>query len=122
MANVAVSDGALHIELTVPERVVSLHGANVTVPLHHIRGVRIVRDVLNQLRGLRMPGLGFPGTAAIGVWRGTADGQPFRDFVLVRRPGRGLVISTRGEYDRVVLGSDEPEHLAAQLDGPAPLS
>jgi hypothetical protein len=116
MANVAISDGALHIELTVPERVFSLHGGTVIVPLAQIRGVRIVRNLLGQVRGLRMPGAGVPGRAAIGTWRGTADGRPFHDFVLIRTPGPGLVITTiGGSYDRVLLGSDEPEELAAQL-------
>jgi hypothetical protein len=115
MANVTISDGALQIDLTVPERVFSLHGGGVVVPLNKIRGVRIVRNVLGQVRGLRMPGAGLPGRAAIGTWQGTADGRPFHDFVLIRTPGPGLVITTTGAYDRILLGSDEPEELAAQL-------
>jgi hypothetical protein len=121
VANVAVTEGALQIELTVPERVFSLHGASVVVPLETIRGVRVVRDVLGQLRGLRTPGAGIPGVAAIGVWRGIADGRRFHDFVLVRRPGPGLVITTTGEYSRVLLGTedtDDYEKLAAELGFP----
>jgi hypothetical protein len=115
MANVSVSDGALHIALTVPERVFSLHGANVIVPLGEIRGVRVVRDILGQLRGLRMPGASIPGVVAIGTWRGTVDGRRFHDFALVRRSGAGLVIATSGEYDRLLLGAEEPAEFAAEL-------
>jgi hypothetical protein len=75
----------------------------------------VVRDVLGQIRGSRMPGAGLPGRVAIGTWRGTADGRAFHDFVLVRSPGPGVVITTTGMYDRVVLGSEEPEALATQL-------
>jgi hypothetical protein len=115
MAGVTIRDAALTIELTVPERVFSLHGGSVVVPLDEIRGVRIVRNVLSEVRGLRMPGAGVPGRAAIGTWQGTADGRPFHDFVLIRTPGAGLVITTTGSYDRILLGSNEPEALAAQL-------
>ena len=48
MAEVTVGDGALQITLTVPERVFSLHGASVVVPLDRIRSVRVVRDVLGH--------------------------------------------------------------------------
>ena len=115
MANVSVLDGALHIELTVPERVFSLHRANLSVPLSEIRGVRMVRDILGQLRGLRMPGAGIPGVVAIGTWRGTADGRRFHDFALIHSAGPGLVVTTEGEYDRLLLGAEDPEDFAAQL-------
>jgi hypothetical protein len=118
MATVSVCGGALHIELTVPERVFSLHGANLTVPLGDIRGVRVVRDILGQLRGLRMPGAGIPGVVAIGTWRGTVDGRRFHDFALIHRGGPGLVISTNGKYDRLLIGADEPDEFADELGLP----
>ena len=115
MADVLVDDDVLRIALTVPERVVSLHGGTVTVPLREIRSVRVVRDVLAQVRGLRTPGAGLPGVLAIGVWRGVVDGRRFQDFVAVHRPGPGLVIATSGTYDRVLISSDDPARLAAEL-------
>ena len=110
-----IRDGALRIELTVPERVLSLHGANIEVPLADIRGVRIVRDVFAQLRGMRMPGAGIPGLLAIGTWRGTADGRTFHDFALIHRGGPGVVVTTAGHYERLLFDSDEPEAFAADL-------
>ena len=115
MSSVVIRDGALHIELTVPERVLSLHGASIVVPLAQVTGVRIVRDILGQLRGLRMPGAGIPGVLAIGAWRGTLDGRKFHDFAVIHRAGPGLVITTSGEYDRLLLGDDDPEALAFDL-------
>jgi hypothetical protein len=115
MADVTIDDAALQIKLTVPERVFSLHGGSVVIPRGDIRGVRVVRDVLGQIRGLRMPGAGVPGRSAIGIWRGMLDGRPFHDFVLIRSPGPGLVITTAGDYDRVLLGHERPEELAGQL-------
>ena len=118
MAKVSVCGGKLRIELTVPERVFSLHGASLAVPLSDIRGVRVVRDILGQLRGLRMPGAGISGVVAIGTWRGTVDGRGFHDFALIQRAGPGLVISTDGEYDRLLIGSDEPEDFLDELGLP----
>jgi len=115
MSSVAIRDGALHIELTVPERVLSLHGASIDVPLADVTGVRVVRDVLAHVRGLRMPGAGVPGVLAIGAWRGTVDGRRFHDFAVIHRAGPGLVITTSGEYDRILLGDDAPEALAFDL-------
>ena len=115
MGSVTIRDGALHIELTVPERVLSLHGESVVVPLSDITGLRVVRDVLGQLRGLRMPGAGIPGVLAIGTWRGTLDGRRFHDFVLIHHAGPGLVITTSGDYDRVLIGVDDPQALAVDL-------
>jgi hypothetical protein len=115
MADITVGDGVLRIALTVPERVFSLHGGSIEIPLTQVRGVRVVRDILGQLRGLRMPGAGVPGRVAIGTWRGTLDGRPYHDFVLVRSPGPGVVITTAGQYNRVLLGSEEPDLLADEL-------
>ena len=121
MADLTVEAGVLSIDLTVPERVFSLHGGSVRLPLDRIRAVRVVRDILGQLRGLRMPGAGLPGQLAIGTWRGIADGRSFHDFVLIRRPGPGVVISTiTGEpYDRLLIGHEDPEDLADQLGAAA---
>jgi hypothetical protein len=115
MADVVISNDILTIDLSVPERVVSLRTASVVVPLSDIRAVRVVRDALGQVRGHRKPGAGFPGVAAIGTWLGTDGGRAFRDFVLVRSPGPGVVITTRGEFDRIVLGTEQPEQFAAEL-------
>src|SRR3954454_10524482 len=115
MADVAIADGSLRIELTVPERVLSLHDGTVVVPLEQISEVRVVRDALAHLRGTRQPGAGFAGLLAMGTWRGVHDGRAFHDFVLVPSPGPGVVITTTADYERIVLATDEPEKLAFRL-------
>ncbi|HEY8300622.1 MAG TPA: hypothetical protein VIG48_01860 [Jatrophihabitans sp.] len=115
MSSVTVHDGVLRIELTVPERVLSLHGANIEIPLTEIRGARIVRDIFGQLRGMRMPGAGLPGLLAIGTWRGMSDGRTFHDFALIHHSGPGVIVTTSGHYERLLLGTGEPEKLVAQL-------
>jgi len=115
MADVAISDGSLRIELTVPERVLSLHDGSVVVPLEQISGVRVVRDVLAHLRGTRRPGAGLPGLMAMGTWRGVHDGRAFHGFGGGAGAGPGVVITTTADYERILLATDEPEKLAFQL-------
>src|SRR4051794_10342477 len=53
VADVSIREDALVIELTVPERVLSLHGGAISVPLRHITKATAVHDVMAQLRGAR---------------------------------------------------------------------
>ena len=115
MADVWVDDDRLRITLSVPERVLSLQAGDVEVTLESIEHVRVVRDVLSHVRGRRKPGANFPGTLAIGVWRGVEGGRTFNDFVLIQEPGSGVIVATTGEFDRIVLSTDEPERFAFEL-------
>lgn len=117
MAELWVDGDRLRITLSVPERVLSLQGGDVEVPLTSIEQVRVVRDVLSHLRGRRQPGANFPGVLAIGIWRGIYGGQTFDDFVVVQEPGSGVIVNTSGRFDRLVLSTDEPERLAFELTG-----
>jgi hypothetical protein len=115
MADVWVDDDRLRITLSVPERVLSLQAGDVEVTLESIEHVRVVRDVLSHVRGRRKPGANFPGMLAIGVWRGVEGGQTFNDFVLIQEPGSGVIVTTTGEFDRILLSTDEPERFAFEL-------
>lgn len=116
MANVSVSEGTLHIELTVPERVLSLHGGSIAIPVRQITKAVPVTDVMTQIRGSRHPGAGLPGRLAIGTWRGDQAGRTFLDFVIAHRPGPGVVLTLRGgEYDRVLLETPRAQQLIDQL-------
>jgi hypothetical protein len=118
VADVSIHDGFLHIAPTVPERVLSLHAGDVQIPLDRIGAVTTVKNVMTQLRGMKMPGAGFPGILAIGTWRGDANGATYHDFVVVHRPGPGLVITIDGgPYDRVLLGTEQPQELVDALAG-----
>jgi hypothetical protein len=116
VAHVSVEDGVLVIELTVPERVLSLHGGTVTVPVRSILKAVAVSDVMTQIRGTRMPGAGLPGRLAIGTWRGDQAGKSFQDFVVAHHPGPGVVLTLRsGTYDRIVLQLPHAKQLVAEL-------
>ena len=115
MADVWVDDDRLRITLSVPERVLSLQAGDVEVTLESIEHVRVVRDVLSHVRGRRKPGANFPGTLAIGVWRGVEGGRTFNHFLLIQEPGSGVIVATTGEFDRIVLSTDEPERFAFEL-------
>lgn len=118
MGDVWVAATGLHVHLSVPERVISLRTEDVVVPLESVTGVRVVRDALAHLRGTRQGGSTRLGLFAVGLWRGAEQGRLFTDFVVVHRPGPGIVVTTDGEFSRLVLGTEEPEELALQL-GPA---
>ena len=116
MADVSIREGELRIDLTVPERVLSLHDGSIVVPLRQITRVVVVDDAMSAVRGSKMPGTRVPGVMAVGTWRGDQAGRAFLDFVAVHRPGPGVVISLRGApYDRIVLDSPRAYELAEQL-------
>ena len=111
-----VLDDELRIELTVPERVLSLHEGTIIVPLRQIARVVVVDNAMSEVRGSKMPGTRVPGVLAVGTWRGDQAGRAFLDFVAVHRPGPGVVISLRGaRYDRIVLDHPRAYELAEQL-------
>jgi uncharacterized protein len=117
VADVSIRDDALVIELTVPERVLSLHAGSISVPLRQITKAVAVTDAMAQIRGTRMPGAAMAGRLAIGTWRGDQAGRSFHDLVVVHRPGPGLVLSLRGNhYDRIVLETPRAEQLIADLE------
>ena len=115
MADVSVVDGTMHITLTVPESLAAVHGRTLDVPISSITDVTAVDDIFGQVRGLRMPGTGWPNRIAIGTWRGGRGQAKFRDFALIHRPGPGVVVSTSGvPYDRILIGLPQPEELVEE--------
>jgi hypothetical protein len=117
VADVSILHDALVIELTVPERVLSLHAGTITIPLRQITKAVAVPDVMAHIRGMRMPGAAMPGRLAVGTWRGDQAGRSFHDFVLVHRAGPGLVLTLNGNhYDRIVLETARAQQLIAELE------
>lgn len=115
MAGVGVDGDALRIELGFFERLCTLR-SGVRIPLTHISGVTPVADVYRELRGMRLPGGGWPGRFAVGWWRGRSGGRRSADLALIPRRGPGLVLTVRDEsFERVLLQLDDPEALLAQL-------
>jgi hypothetical protein len=116
MADISVHDNALHIELTVAERLLALHGRDVEIPLSAITAARAVPDVLAYKRGVKMAGAGIPGTVMVGTWRGLDGGSPYADFAVVHHGGSGVIVEADdADYDRVLIGTTEPDELIAEL-------
>jgi hypothetical protein len=93
MAELQIEDAELVLHLSSVEKMEGLHG-DVRVPLSSVTGARSVDDLWQELRGMRAPGTGVPGTLAVGTWRGGFG----KDFAVVARPrpGRGRGGRRRG--------------------------
>jgi hypothetical protein len=104
MATLLVEGSSIRIHLGSWERLAALRG-DLVFPRTAVVSMRPTDDVLLEVRGVRAPGFGLPGHAAIGTWRG----RGYRDFVAVYwRRRRGIVITLQGQrYDRVVISSGE---------------
>ncbi|MDN5857301.1 MAG: lysophospholipase [Pseudonocardia sp.] len=101
----------LVVELTRAQRVAGLL-RDVRVPLHAVRDVEVVPNTLYATTGIRAPGLGVPGLIKIGTWRRRGH----RELVVAGAGAPGVRVSLSGRpYDALVLATDEPERLAADL-------
>lgn len=67
MAGLAVEGHDLVVLLNPVEKVGAMHGS-IRVPLTNVIAVEPSNAVWHELRGLRMPGTGFPGVIALGTW------------------------------------------------------
>jgi hypothetical protein len=114
MGNVIIRDGVLHLDLTVGERLLALHRRNIEAP---IASAVVVPEILTEIRGIRLPGAGIPGVIAVGTWRGRDGDTEFHDFVLAHHRGPGIVVTCAGgDYDRVLIGVDDPDRLLAEIN------
>lgn len=111
MANVKVEADQLVLELTVEEKLEAIHG-DIRVALSAVRSITVVDDALDQVQGIRT-GTGLPGVLVVGTirWAGR------KSFVVVHHGHpRGVVIRLEGtEFDEFVIGTDDPEKMAAGL-------
>lgn len=104
----------LLIELTGWDRVLSIKG-RLEVPLSVITGIEAKRrEDIKRLPGrwLRLPGTYVPSM----VHHGSYGRRPNRDFWALFRQERVLVIRMDGwDYQRIVLGMEDPDSVAAEL-------
>ncbi|MBV9060242.1 MAG: hypothetical protein JO296_02735 [Pseudonocardiales bacterium] len=111
MACLAVEGHDLVVRLNPVEKVGALHGS-IRVPLTNVIAVEPSNAVWHELRGLRMPGTGFPGVIALGTWRYRGG----KDFVAVYRR-TGLVIRLAdSEWDRLVVSSRVPHRVCQEIN------
>ncbi|HTY72163.1 MAG TPA: hypothetical protein VMI11_07020 [Actinomycetes bacterium] len=112
MATLLQEGESYRVHLGSWERLGALRG-DLVIPRSSVVDIRMVPDVVAEIRGIRAPGYGLPGHAAVGTWRG----RGFKDFVAVSwRQRRGVVITLSGqEFDRVVLSSGPVVEVAQRM-------
>lgn len=109
-----VDDDSLVVDLTGWDRLLALKG-RLVVPLSSVTSVEAKgREDIQQLPGrwLRLPGTYVPSM----VHHGAYGRRPRRDFWALFRQERVLVIRMSGwDYQRLVLGIPNPDHMAGEL-------
>jgi hypothetical protein len=99
------------LKLNDLEKAGALHG-DVRVPAAAVREVRVSTTPFRDLRGMRAPGTGFPGTIALGTWR-HRDGK---DFAALYRGGPAVVVELDGaEFGRLLVSAHDAADVAAAL-------
>ena len=112
MARTAVHDGALVIEFTAWERVLTWR-RRVEVPLEAVREVRRERHPFLRPHGVRVVGAEVAGLFKAGIWAGRRG----RQLVAVRSGGTTAWIRTEG-YGEFLVSA--PETVVATLEAAAP--
>lgn len=111
MATLTINGDRVRLGLTPFERVFGLSG-DIDVPLTAVRDVRVEPDVLNATRGLRAPGLGWPGRVKIGHWRKPG----YRSFVVARRGERGVRLALHDQrFDELLVGLPDADAVAEAI-------
>jgi hypothetical protein len=115
MAHVDLTPDRVRVRLSRWERVGALHG-DLAIPRDAVLNVDVVADTTSAVEGIRAPGYGLPGHAAVGTWRG----RGWKDFVVAYAGRPGVVIDLRSdrsdtEFRRLVVTVDDPETIAAAL-------
>lgn len=113
MADLAIQGDELIVTLTPLERLAALHG-DLHVPLAAVREVRLEPDPWCALRGIRMPGTGFPGVIAYGVRRGTGARPDFA-AVLGRGSAVRVELAEPCRYARLLVTVHDPQGTVAAV-------
>ena len=100
MAELTASPTNVTVRLSPAEQVWALRG-DVTVPRSAVVSAVVRDDGLRAVEGLRAPGLGLPGVAKVGTWRGRWG----KDLVVVRRAQPAVVVELTGAPWRRLLVS-----------------
>jgi hypothetical protein len=115
VARLVVEAGRVVVRLSTSEKLAGLAN-DPSAPLSAVRSARVVRPAREAIRGFRAPGLGMPGLAWVGHWRGQGH-----DFVAVYGNHAGVVVELDGmPYARFVVSVDDPEGIVDQLTSTPP--
>ncbi|HVC39980.1 MAG TPA: hypothetical protein VNH20_08440 [Candidatus Dormibacteraeota bacterium] len=116
MADIRIDGDDLVLVLGRLEKVEGVHG-DIRVPLTSVREVEVVDHPLEFIHGLKLAGAGIPGVTAMGTWV-SSDG---RTFAAEHHASRGIVVHLEGQtYAQLVVGSADPEALAARVQAALP--
>jgi hypothetical protein len=116
MAEIQIDGDVVHVVFSPIERLGALR-RNLAFPVHQVRGVRVVENPFEAVRGLRAPGTAWPRRIALGTWRSHDHGN---SVVAAYRGRPALVIDVDGErFDRVVVSTDSAAELQAALSARA---
>jgi len=114
MATLHLDGDQLVLAMSTLEHAEGFHG-NIRVPRASVTAIRAVDDPWPELRGIRAPGTGIPGTIAVGTRRGTFG----KDFAAVHGKGPAVVVELEGpEFSRLVVTVDDPAAVIAGLQPP----
>ena len=110
MAAVRIEGDDVLLVLSGLEKVEGGHG-DLRFPLASVRDVEVVDRPLDYLAGLKLIGMGLPGTA-VGTWV-SGDGEI---FAVEHHASRGLVIQLEGEkYRMLIVGAADPNAVAEEI-------
>jgi hypothetical protein len=111
MAHLEIEGTSLVLRLSLLERLGALSG-EPHVPLSAVRNVHVTARPWKELKGIRAPGTGWPGTIALGTWR--HDGV--KDFCAVYRKGPGVVVELdNAMYARFVVSAADPTSIVESI-------
>lgn len=113
MAGLAIQGDELIVTLNALERLAAVHG-DLHVPLASVREIRLEPDPWCALRGIRMPGTGFPGVVAYGVRRGTGARPDFA-AVLGRGSAVRVELAAPCRYARLLVTVPDPQGTVAAI-------
>jgi alpha-beta hydrolase superfamily lysophospholipase len=107
----AFDETTMTVTLTPAEKLAALHG-DVRLPLTAVRDVRVERDGLAAVRGLRAPGLAVPGWRKIGRWRRRGSTA----FVLARRGMAAVRVRLAGAaFDELLVSTPDAAAVAEEI-------
>lgn len=87
--------------------------SKLAIPFNHIVGATIDPGILKDFKGIRSPGTAVPGL----YYAGTFYNQQEKLFFNIRTSSMPVVIQLRNEeYDRIVIGVEDPRKLVEYLN------
>ena len=112
MARLEIQGDRLVVCLSAGEQFAAVVLRSPKVPLSTVRSARVVQHPFEELRGIRAPGLGVPGSIALGTWRSRRG----KDFVAVYRGRPAVIVELEGaRYRRFVVSVADPAAVVAAI-------